>query len=38
MTMKAWMAKEIPGGMAKGEATMEGGGTMKMLATEWGEK
>jgi hypothetical protein len=37
MTMKVWLAKEIPSGMAKSEATMEGG-SMKMQAVEWGEK
>ena len=40
MKMKAWMVKEIPGGLAKSEMTPEGAEMpmMKMVAVEWGEK
>jgi hypothetical protein len=40
MTVKAWMSKDIPGGMAKSEMTPEGAAApmMKMVALEWEKK
>ena len=35
---KAWMSKEIPGGMAKGEIMMSAGKPMTMTALEWEKK
>jgi hypothetical protein len=38
MKMKAWMAKEIPGGLAKSEMSPEGQKMMVMIAVEWEKK
>ena len=40
MRIKAWMAKQIPGGTAKSEVTADGGEKpmMVMQAVEWGDK
>ena len=36
--VKMWLSKEIPGGIAKGEMTEAGQGTMKLTATSWEKK
>jgi hypothetical protein len=39
MTIKAWMSKEIPGGVAKSEVTSESmKGPIRTLAMEWDKK
>lgn len=40
MQMKAWLCKEVPGGLVKTVTTLEGGDApmMKMAAVEWGDK
>lgn len=35
---KAWMSKDIPGGMAKGEMQLPDGKPMTMIALEWEKK
>jgi len=35
---KAWMSKDIPGGMAKGEMMTPGAGPIVMTAVEWEKK
>jgi hypothetical protein len=36
--IKMWLSKEIPGGIAKGEITEPGQGSMKLITTSWEKK
>jgi len=36
--VKMWLSKEIPGGIARGEISEEGQGSMKLTTTSWEKK